>query len=114
MSGPDKEDIETTLISPGRDVEGLPGAATEFTRALDELEALLKNGDHIAALTQRGINASIALVAVDGLRNYLSNRKAEAAGDFTTVAEEIRGRLALAEAERAAEGGPADPGRQGR
>ncbi len=67
----------------------------EVSSVLDELEDLLKNGDVIQALSNKGINASLALVAIDGLRAYLDGRKAEAADDLGTVAEEIRGRLEL-------------------
>jgi len=65
------------------------------SNVLDELEDLLKNGDVIEALSNKGINASLALVAIDGLRAYLDGRKADAADDLGTVAEEIRGRLEL-------------------
>lgn len=67
----------------------------EVASVLDELEDLLKNGDVIEALSNKGINASLALVTIDGLRAYLEGRKAEAADDLGTVAEEIRGRLEL-------------------
>jgi len=67
----------------------------ELAHALDDLEDLLKNGDVIESLSNKGINASLALVAIDGLRAYLDGRKAEAADDLGTVAEEIRGRLEL-------------------
>jgi hypothetical protein len=67
----------------------------EVANVLDELEDLLKNGDVIESLSNKGINASLALVAIDGLRAYLDGRKAEAADDLGTVAEEIRGRLEL-------------------
>lgn len=67
----------------------------EVSNVLDELEDLLKNGDVIEALSNKGINASLALVAIDGLRAYLDGRKADAADDLGTVAEEIRGRLEL-------------------
>ena len=36
-----------------------------------------------------------ALVAVEGMRSYLAGRKAEAAEDLRTVAEEIESRLAF-------------------
>jgi hypothetical protein len=67
----------------------------ELGDVLDELEDLLKNGDVVESLSNKGINASLALVAIDGLRAYLEGRKAEAADDLGTVAEEIRGRLEL-------------------
>ena len=61
---------------------------------MDDLEALLKSGEVIGALTNRGINASIAMLAASGLRSYLNGHKAEAADDLGTAAEEIRGRIA--------------------
>ncbi len=67
----------------------------EVTHVLDELEDLLKNGDVITALSNKGVNASLALVAIEGLRAYLEGRKEDAAEDLSTVAEEIRGRLEL-------------------
>lgn len=67
----------------------------EIANVLDELEELLKNGDVVEVLSNKGINASLALVTIDGLRAYLEGRKAEAADDLGTVAEEIRGRLEL-------------------
>lgn len=76
---------QTFRVDPAQEVSGV----------LDELEDLLKNGDVVEALSNKGINASLALVAIDGLRAYLEGRKAEAADDLGTVAEEIRGRLEL-------------------
>lgn len=60
---------------------------------LEDLEALLKSGEVIGALTNRGINASIAMLAASGLRSYVNGEKAEAADDLLTAAEEIRGRI---------------------
>lgn len=76
---------QTFRVDPIRELDGV----------LDELEELLKNGDLIEALSNKGINASLALVAIDGIRAYLEGRKADAADDLGTVAEEIRGRLEL-------------------
>ena len=68
---------------------------TDFKRLLGEIEWLLKDGSVIAALTARNVNASLALVALEGLRAYLvEDRKVQAAQDFATVSEEIFGRLA--------------------
>lgn len=78
----------------------------EIAAVFDDLETLLKNGDVIAALTERGVNASIALLAAHALRAYLTDRKAEAAEDFTTVAEEIRGRLESSKTEPGAGNAP--------
>jgi hypothetical protein len=68
---------------------------------MDDLEALLKNGEVIGALTSRGINASIAMLAASGLRSYLKGQKAEAADDLGTAAEEIGGRIAATKGGRA-------------
>lgn len=68
----------------------------EIANVMDELEDLLKNGDVVEALSDKGINASLALTAIDGIRAYLEGRKAQAAEDLGTVAEEINARLALA------------------
>jgi hypothetical protein len=87
----DDEPLEST-VNTGAEIDLDP--VVEIGALLDDLEALLKNGEVIAALTGKGVNASIALVAVDGLRHYLQNKKGEAADDFGTVTEEIRGRLA--------------------
>jgi hypothetical protein len=87
----DDEPLEST-VNTGAEIDLDP--VVEIGALLDDLEALLKNGEVIAALTGKGVNASIALVAVDGRRHYLQNKKGEAADDFGTVTEEIRGRLA--------------------
>jgi hypothetical protein len=81
------DDFDTTLDG-GMEVAVDPNR--ELDAVLDDLEALLKNGEVIAALTARGINASLALVAAGGLRAYVKGKKADAADDFATVAEEIR------------------------
>lgn len=70
-------------VDPSREIESL----------LDELVTLLKNPDVVGALTKRGINASLALLAIDGVGAYLMGNKQQAADDLATVAEEIEGRL---------------------
>lgn len=90
----DRDDPLENTVSTGEEITLDP--TQEIEAVLDDLEALLKNGEVIGALTAKGVNASIALVAVDGLRHYLRNKKAESADDFATVTEEIRGRLAAA------------------
>lgn len=87
MSDDDDDDdrIQVGAVDPTR----------EIGEIFDDLEALLKNGDVVAALTRRDINASLALLAIDGLRAYLENRKEDAAEDLTTAGEEIRARLQL-------------------
>lgn len=74
---------DRVAIDPSREMDAL----------LDEMVSLLKNPDMVAALTKKGINASLALLAVDGLAAYLGGKKAQAADDLKTVAEEIEGRL---------------------
>lgn len=93
MGTSDDDDDDDRGISLGQTVTFDP--SREVSSVMDELEDLLKNGDVIAALSNKGINASLALVAIDGLRAYLEGRKAQAADDLGTVAEEIRGRLEL-------------------
>lgn len=63
---------------------------------LESLRQLLQRGDTVAELTQRGVNVSLALVAVDGLRHYLAGERERAGEDFATVAEEIAHRASLA------------------
>ncbi len=87
-----EDDVIETTIEPGDEVVLDPTA--ELDAVLDDLESLLKNGEVIGALTSRGINASLALVAASGLRAYLQGKKADAAEDLATVAEEIKGRIA--------------------
>ena len=68
--------------------------ARELADALEDLETLFKNPEVTAAMTDDGLNASLALVATHGLRAYLLGSKLAAAEDFETVAEEIRLRAA--------------------
>jgi hypothetical protein len=68
----------------------------EISDLLDELDTLLKNPDVGAALADRGVNVSLALVAANGLRAYLTGDKKVAAEDFDTVAEEIATRIEVA------------------
>lgn len=64
----------------------------ELSEVLDDLETLLKNNLVGAALGDRGVNTSLAMVAVSGLRSYLLGSKLAAADDFDLVSEEIRTR----------------------
>jgi hypothetical protein len=72
----------------------------EIEGVLGELDDLLKNGDVAAALSDKGVNASVALLASQALASYLRGDKAQAAEDFQAVAEEIRDRLELTVAEK--------------
>ena len=86
-------DIVETTVDTGETIKLEPSG--EIDAVLGELEALLKNGDIMNTLSERGINTSLALVAASALRCYLAGKKAEAAEDFATVAEEIQARLAV-------------------
>ncbi len=82
--------IFTTIDPGGAEIALDPNA--ELSAVLDDLEALLKNGDVISALTSRGVNASLALTAASGIKAYLRGEREVAADDLATVAEEIRAR----------------------
>jgi hypothetical protein len=75
------------------------GLLAELETVMGELEALLKNPDVGSALAGRGVNISLALVGVEGLRAYLEGDKARAAEEFSTVAEEVAARLAASKAD---------------
>jgi len=66
----------------------------ELEELFGDIDRLLKNVDVLAALTDRGVNVSLAMTAADALRAYLKGEKARAAEDFSLVAEEIASRLA--------------------
>jgi len=72
------------------------GPLGEIGEVLGELDTLLKNPDVGAALAERGVNISLALVGVEGLRAYLEGDKERAAEEFSTLAEEVTARLAVA------------------
>ncbi len=100
----DERDLLETTVDMGAEVALDP--SRELGAVLDDLEALLKNGEVIGALAIRGVNASIALFALEGLRHYLEGRKAEAVEDLSGAADEIKGRLeAMAAAEPPKNGG---------
>lgn len=93
MASKNDYDLLETTVDTGVEINLDPSA--EIAAVIDDLESLLKNGEVIAKLTAGGVNASLALVAIDGLRHYLAGQKVEAADDFGTVAEEIRARLGV-------------------
>lgn len=66
----------------------------EIDGFFDELDDLLKNADVQQVLASRRVNASIAMLVVDGLRAYLQGEKAEAIEDLGAAAEEIAQRYA--------------------
>jgi hypothetical protein len=86
-------DVVATTVDTGEAIAIATDRSGEIDEVLGELEALLKNGDIMSALADRGINTSLALVAAGALRSYLAGDKIEAAEDFATVAEEILARL---------------------
>ena len=92
MAGKNDFDLLETTVDTGVEITLDPKA--EIDAVIDDLEALLKNGEVIGKLSGAGINASLALLAVDALRRYLGGDKAGAAEDFATVAEEIQVRRA--------------------
>src|SRR5215203_3439268 len=95
------DELERTMTS---EVDALIDPTGEITTVLDQMELLLKKGDVVEALTSRSVNSSLALLAVQGLRAYLSGGKSDASDDFGTVAEEIRARLQAAGAVRTGNG----------
>jgi len=70
------------------------GAMKELREVFEDLDVLLKNPEVGAALTARGVNVSLAIVAAEALVAYVEGDRERAAEDFDTVAEEIATRLA--------------------
>lgn len=72
---------------------------TAVSRQIDDLfsklEDLLKDPDASEALAEKGVNTSLAMLAVDGLKAYLKGEKAQAAEDLSTAGEEIASRMAM-------------------
>ena len=64
----------------------------EIDDVFDELETLLKNPDVGAALAEKGVNTSLAMLAMDGLAAYLRGDKAKAVEELTQFVEEVRAR----------------------
>lgn len=69
------------------------GTAGTLVKLLGEVETLLKSAAVGSELARRGVNTSVALVAVQGLMAYLEGNKRGAADDLATAAEEIRARM---------------------
>lgn len=70
--------------------------SAEVFEAIEQVRTILQRGEVHGDLTQRGVNVSLALLAVDGLREYLRGERERAGEDFATVAEEIAHRTSLA------------------
>ena len=66
---------------------------SEVDDVLAELETLLKNPDVGAALAEKGVNISLAMLAMDGLAAYLHGDKPKAVEDLTHFAEEVAARM---------------------
>jgi hypothetical protein len=69
------------------------GSVATITRLLSDVEGLLKHPSISVELGNRGINASIALLAVQGLTAYVEGNRLRAQEDFATAAEEILTRM---------------------
>ncbi|HSQ62529.1 MAG TPA: hypothetical protein VLM85_04920 [Polyangiaceae bacterium] len=65
----------------------------ELDDVLADLETLLKNPDVGAALADKGVNISLAILAMDGLAAYLHGDKAKAVDDSSHFAEEVQSRM---------------------
>ena len=66
---------------------------TAAKRLLEDVANLLKDPQLAFDFARRGINTSLALVAVQGTISYLGGEKRRAAEDLTTAGEEIRARI---------------------
>jgi hypothetical protein len=69
------------------------GSVAAVSRLLREIEALLKHPSVTLELGRRGVNASITMLAVQGLTAYVEGNRRQAQDDLATAAEEIRTRL---------------------
>jgi hypothetical protein len=69
------------------------GSVAAVARLLREIEGLLKHPSVTVELGHRGVNASITLLAVQGLLAYIQGDRRQAYDDLTTATEEIRARL---------------------
>ena len=68
------------------------GSVAGVARLLREVETLLKHPSITVELGHRGVNASITLLAVQGLTAYVEGNRMQAYQDFVTVTEELRAR----------------------
>jgi hypothetical protein len=69
------------------------GSTAAVLRLLGEIESLLKHPNVAMELGSRGINASIATLAVQGLTAYGDGNRTRAHEDLSTAAEEIHARM---------------------
>ena len=68
------------------------GSIHTLSRLLTEVEDLLKQPSIAFELGKRGVNMSIALLAVQGTNAYLQGDERRASEDLATAAEEIKAR----------------------
>jgi hypothetical protein len=71
--------------------ESLEGR-TPILRLLEDAASLLKDPQFAMDLGRRGINTSVALIAVQGIIAYLRGDKDQSVEDLSTAVEEIRAR----------------------
>jgi hypothetical protein len=64
----------------------------EIDDVLEELETLLKNPEVGAALAGKGVNTSLAILAMDGLAAYLRGDKNMAVDELSQFVEEVKAR----------------------
>ena len=66
----------------------------ELDAVFDEVDKLLKKPEAGAELAETGVNASLAMTLVDGLRAYLHGDKGTALLELGTATDEIAARMA--------------------
>ena len=76
----------------------MPHSAIGLDFALSQVEALLKSGPIVAELTERGVNASLALLGFEAVCAYLHGDAQNAFGDFDVFLYELRQRAQMAQA----------------
>jgi len=64
----------------------------EIDDVFGELETLLKNPEVGTALAGKGVNTSLAMLAMDGLAAYLRGDKSKAVEELSQFVEEVRAR----------------------
>ena len=64
----------------------------EIDDVFEELETLLKNPEAGAALTAKGVNTSLAMLALDGLAAYLRGEKDKALDELQQFVDEVKAR----------------------
>ncbi len=65
---------------------------SEIDDVFADLETHLKNPDVGAELAEKGVNISLAMLAMDGLHAYLKGDKAKSVEDLTHFTEEVTAR----------------------